>query len=114
MTLFQKLWTAIRSGFWSKPSEVREPSKAFLQIHAGLQDALDYAEGRADWAKDAFYEDKPVSVDPRTTELRLLDSQIERLANMIRRAKKNKKKWLPMNAKLKQLQDRRAKLSGTL
>lgn len=113
MTLFQKLWAAIRSGFWSKASEVREPSKAFLKIHAGLQDALTHAEDRADWAKDAFY-DKPVSVDPRTTELRLLDSQIERLANMIRKAKRNKKKWLPMNAKLKQLQDRRAKLSGTL
>lgn len=96
--LIQKLWTAIRSGFWSKPSEVKD--------HGNPMDWK--------WVNDPFYEDKPVSVDPRTTELRLLDSQIERLANMIRRAKRNKKKWLPMNAKLKQLQDRRAKLSGTL
>lgn len=96
--LIQKLWTAIRSGFWSKPSEAKDHG-----------DPMDWK-----WINDPFYEGKPISVDPRTTELRLLDSQIERLANMIRKAKKNKKKWLPMNAKLKQLQDRRAKLSGTL
>lgn len=66
------------------------------------------------WVNDPFYEDKPVSVDPRTTELRLLDSRIELVREMMLKAKAQKKKWRHHEAKWNQLLVERAKISGTL
>lgn len=110
--LFQKLWTAIRSGFWSKSRSVAcDPARSFSNEE--LADALGL---RRVVLVDSSLEipDKPVSVDPRTTELRLLDSRIELVREMMLKAKGQKKKWRHHEAKWNQLLVERAKISGTL